>query len=60
MSIAYLDPGNIEGDMDAGNYGQYRLIWALWWSTCLGLYYQVLAAKIGVCTQRNLARVCAD
>ena len=21
MSIAYLDPGNIEGDMDAGNYG---------------------------------------
>jgi hypothetical protein len=51
MSIAYLD---------AGISGKYSLIWTLFWSTVLGLYYQTLAARIGVCTQRNLARVCAE
>jgi len=55
MSIAYLDPGNIAGDLDAGLKGQYSLIWTLFWSTVLGWYYQVLAAKLGVATQRNLA-----
>lgn len=60
MSIAYLDPGNIAGDLDAGAAGRYALIWTLFWSTVLGLYYQTLAARIGVCTQRNLARVCAE
>ena len=60
MSIAYLDPGNIAGDLDAGISGKYSLIWTLFWSTVLGLYYQTLAARIGVCTQRNLARVCAE
>lgn len=39
MSIAYLDPGNIAGDLEAGLYGGYRLIWVLLWSTILGLWY---------------------
>lgn len=39
MSIAYLDPGNIAGDLQAGVVGGYRLIWTLMWSTLLGLYY---------------------
>ena len=60
MSIAYLDPGNIAGDLDAGIAGGYKLIWTLMWSTILGLYFQTLSAKIGVCTQRNLARVCRE
>jgi hypothetical protein len=29
MSIAYLDPGNIAGDLQAGTYGGYGLIWSL-------------------------------
>jgi len=60
MSIAYLDPGNIAGDLDAGVRGKYALIWTLFWSTTLGWYYQVLAAKLGVATQRNLAKNCAE
>ena len=47
MSIAYLDPGNIAGDLQAGVVGGYRLIWTLMWSTLLGLYYQSLSARIG-------------
>lgn len=58
MSIAYLDPGNIAGDLDAGTQGGYKLIWTLLWATALGWYYQVLSVKIGVTTQRNLARLC--
>ena len=27
MSIAYLDPGNIAGDLEAGVRGGYSLIW---------------------------------
>jgi len=50
MSIAYLDPGNIEGDMQTGVQGGYKLLWVLLWSTVLGLYYQTMAARIGVVT----------
>lgn len=39
MSIAYLDPGNIAGDLNAGIAGGYKLIWTLMWSTILGLYF---------------------
>ena len=60
MSIAYLDPGNIAGDLDAGVKGQYSLLWTLFWSTVLGWYYQVLSAKLGVATQRNLAQNCRE
>lgn len=50
MSIAYLDPGNIAGDLKAGTDGGYKLLWTLIWATSLGWYFQVLAAKIGVTT----------
>ena len=60
MSIAYLDPGNIAGDLQAGVVGGYSLIWTLMWATLLGLYYQSFAARIGNVTQRNLAKLCAQ
>lgn len=50
MSIAYLDPGNIAGDLDAGVFGGYRLIWVLLWSTALGLWYQSMSARLGIVT----------
>lgn len=60
MSIAYLDPGNIAGDLDAGVQGGYRLIWVLLWSTILGLWFQSMSARLGVVTQRNMAKLCAQ
>ena len=60
MCIAYLDPGNIAGDLDAGQYGGYTLLWTLLWATILGLFYQTIAARIGIVTQRNLAKLCAE
>lgn len=50
MSIAYLDPGNIAGDLTAGVKGDYRLIWTLMYATALGLYYQMFAVRLGIIT----------
>jgi len=44
MSIAYLDPGNIAGDLEAGIKGQYNLVWTLLFATAVGWFYQALAA----------------
>ncbi|XP_060586514.1 uncharacterized protein LOC132742199 [Ruditapes philippinarum] len=58
MSIAYLDPGNIESDLQAGAIAKYKLLWVLMVSTILGLVLQLLAARLGCVTGMNLAEVC--
>lgn len=45
MSIAYLDPGNIESDLQSGNVAQYQLLWVLLSATILGLLVQRLSAR---------------
>ncbi|KAJ8951986.1 hypothetical protein NQ318_010732 [Aromia moschata] len=58
MSIAYLDPGNIESDLQSGTVANYRLLWVLFGSTILGLLMQTLATKLGVVTGLHLAEMC--
>lgn len=58
MSIAYLDPGNIESDMQTGVIADYRLLWVLLYSTVLGLLMQILSARMGVVTGKHLAELC--
>lgn len=60
MSIAYLDPGNIESDLQSGAIAEFRLLWVLMWATFLGLLMQRLAARIGVVTGRHLAELCYE
>lgn len=57
VSIAYLDPGNIESDMQSGAIAQYSLLWVLLWATVLGMVLQRLAARIGVVSGKHLAEV---
>lgn len=45
MSIAYLDPGNIESDLQSGNVAKYQLLWVLLSATILGLLVQRLSAR---------------
>lgn len=47
MSIAYLDPGNIESDLQSGTVAEYRLLWVLLSATILGLVAQTLATRLG-------------
>ncbi|KAF2882277.1 hypothetical protein ILUMI_23897 [Ignelater luminosus] len=58
MSIAYLDPGNIESDLQSGTVAQYRLLWVLLSATILGLLMQRLSARLGVVTGLHLAEMC--
>uniref|UniRef100_A0A182K6K6 Uncharacterized protein n=1 Tax=Anopheles christyi TaxID=43041 RepID=A0A182K6K6_9DIPT len=58
MSIAYLDPGNIESDLQSGIVAKYSLLWVLLGATLLGLAMQRLAVKIGVVTGLDLAEMC--
>ncbi|CAL4943183.1 unnamed protein product [Urochloa decumbens] len=60
MSIAFVDPGNIEGDLQAGATAGGTLLWLLLWSTAMGLLVQLLAARLGVATGRHLAELCRD
>lgn len=58
MSIAYLDPGNIESDLQSGAAANYQLLWVLMWATILGLVMQRLSARLGVVTGLHLAEIC--
>uniref|UniRef100_A0AAV2M9D9 Natural resistance-associated macrophage protein 2-like n=1 Tax=Knipowitschia caucasica TaxID=637954 RepID=A0AAV2M9D9_KNICA len=58
MSIAYLDPGNIESDLQSGAKAGFKLLWILLVATIIGLLLQRLAARLGVVTGMHLAEVC--
>lgn len=60
MSIAFLDPGNLEGDLQAGAIAGYSLLWLLLWATVMGLLVQLLSARLGVATGKHLAELCRE
>ncbi|PKI45908.1 hypothetical protein CRG98_033707 [Punica granatum] len=60
MSIAFLDPGNLEGDLQAGAIAGYSLLWLLMWATLMGLLLQMLSARLGVVTGHHLAELCRE
>ncbi|ORZ01583.1 natural resistance-associated macrophage protein-domain-containing protein [Syncephalastrum racemosum] len=57
MSIAYLDPGNLESDLQAGAVAGYSLLWLLFWAHLIGLVFQLLSARLGTVTGRHLAQL---
>ncbi|XP_003747582.2 natural resistance-associated macrophage protein 2 [Galendromus occidentalis] len=58
MSIAYLDPGNIESDLQSGATASYKLLWLLFTATAFGLVMQRLSARLGAVTGHHLAELC--
>ncbi|NWH76625.1 NRAM1 protein, partial [Piaya cayana] len=58
MSIAYLDPGNVESDLQCGAVAGFKLLWVLLWATILGLLCQRLAIRLGVVTGKDLSEIC--
>jgi natural resistance-associated macrophage protein len=58
MSIAYLDPGNIESDLQSGAVAGFKLLWLLLLAHIVGLLLQRLAARLGVVTGLHLAQMC--
>lgn len=60
MSIAYVDPGNLESDLQTGFKAGYSLGWILLWSTVLGFTVQLLAMRMGIVTSKHLAEHCRE
>ncbi|WOL16068.1 metal transporter Nramp5-like [Canna indica] len=58
VSLAYLDPGNLETDLQAGANHRYELLWVVLIGLIFALLIQSLAANLGVATGRHLAELC--
>ena len=60
MSLAYLDPGNLENNLQQGAYTRLTLVWVLWWVTVTGFVLQEMSARLGLVTGRDLAQAVRD
>uniref|UniRef100_J3L0A8 Metal transporter n=1 Tax=Oryza brachyantha TaxID=4533 RepID=J3L0A8_ORYBR len=58
ISIAYLDPSNLQTDLLAGSSHRYSLLWVLLFGFIFVLIVQSLAANLGIITGRHLAELC--
>src|SRR4051812_19908944 len=52
--IAYIDPGNFATNIQGGSAYGYRLVWVVVVANLVGMFVQMLSAKLGVVTGRNL------
>ncbi|KAG7338339.1 NRAMP family Mn2+/Fe2+ transporter [Nitzschia inconspicua] len=60
VSIAYVDPGNYQADIQAGATSRYNLLFSVWWSSVLSMYVQILCVRLGYYAQQTLAQVQAQ
>ncbi len=60
ISIAFLDPGNLEADLQAGAYTGLQLTWVLLFAHIIGLILQSLSARLGVVSGKHLAVICRE
>ncbi|BAT78671.1 hypothetical protein VIGAN_02138200 [Vigna angularis var. angularis] len=58
VSLAYLDPGNMETDLQAGADHKYELLWVILIGLVFALIIQSLAANLGVTTGKHLSELC--
>jgi manganese transport protein len=58
--VAYIDPGNFATNIAAGSRFGYRLVWVIVVANLLAMLIQVLSAKLGIATGRNLPEVCRE
>ena len=57
-SIAYMDPGNFATNIQAGAKYGYSLLWVVVFANAIAMLFQILSAKLGLVTGRNLAELC--
>ena len=57
VSIAYVDPGNYQADIQAGALSRYSLLCIIWWTSLLSIYVQVLCVRLSYYSGLTLAEV---
>jgi len=60
VSVGYMDPGNWGTDLAAGAQFRYGLLWVVGLASLMAIFMQVIAARLGVVTGKDLAQCCRD
>jgi manganese transport protein len=60
VSVGYMDPGNWGTDLQGGARFKYDLLWVVALASLMAIVMQVLAARLGVVTGKDLAQGCRD
>ncbi len=60
VSVGYMDPGNWGTDLLAGAQFKYGLLWVVALASLMAIFMQVLSARLGVVTGKDLAQACRD
>jgi manganese transport protein len=55
-----MDPGNWATDLQAGAQFKYGLIWVVALASLMAIFLQVIAARLGIATGKDLAQCCRD
>jgi manganese transport protein len=60
VSVGYMDPGNWGTDLQGGARFKYGLLWVVALSSLMAVFMQVISARLGVVTGKDLAQCCRD
>lgn len=59
-AIGYIDPGNFATNIQAGASYGYQLLWVVVWANVMAMLIQLMSAKLGIATGKNLAEHIRD
>lgn len=60
ISVGYMDPGNWGTDLAAGAQFKYGLLWVVGLASLMAIFVQIISARLGVVTGKDLAQCCRD
>jgi manganese transport protein len=60
VSVGYMDPGNWGTDLQGGAQFKYGLLWVVAVASLMAIFMQVISARLGVVTGKDLAQCCRD
>jgi manganese transport protein len=60
ISVGYMDPGNWATDLEAGAMYRYEMLWVVGVASIMAIILQIIAARLGVVTGKDLAQACRD
>jgi manganese transport protein len=60
ISVGYMDPGNWGTDLAGGAQFKYSLLWVVALASLMAVVLQVISARLGVATGKDLAQCCRD
>ena len=60
ISVGYMDPGNWGTDLAGGAQFKYGLLWVVALASFMAVILQVISARLGVVTGKDLAQCCRD